>query len=164
MAFFNDSKFCMWRACIGIVWLDGKVTSEESQWVLDKVSNLAFTQEQRSILQKDLEQNLDMKSVLSGITDKKDRAFLSHQIRVISHLDHDFSTIEKETLKKWNDLVLKGIDFDELNEEVEQIEKSYFSENHVYKNYNKNSIFEAAVNHFKKITNKGDYKYPKDSE
>ena len=162
MAFYNESKFNMWRACIGVIWIDGIVGSEEEKWILDKISNLKFTDEQKQTLLSDLENNINFEEVLSKITDKKDRAFLAHQIRVISHLDNDFSSEEKELLENWNRLVLNGVDLKELEGVISILERESYSEDEIYKVGNKHSLFENVHKSFQKFVNPGDYKFPKD--
>ena len=48
---------------------------------------------------KDLVENVNFGEILPQISDKKDKAFLIHQMRVISHLDTIYSSEEKRHLK-----------------------------------------------------------------
>jgi hypothetical protein len=36
----DESKFQMWRACVAAVYLDGKVTIEEADWVEQKIEDV----------------------------------------------------------------------------------------------------------------------------
>lgn len=157
---YNDSKFNMWRACIGVIWIDGKIDEKEEKWIKDKIKNLQFTDEQRSILESDLKGNINLSSVLSKITDKKDRAFLAHQIRVIAHLDKDLCERERKLLDNWRQIVLKGVDLDLMNEIIAEDEKASYHEDEVYKVNNKHSIFERIHRKIQKTVNPGDYKFP----
>lgn len=160
MAVYNDSKFHMWRACIGCIWIDGRVDLDERMWIEEKIKNLDFTNEQKEILKNDLESNVNMEEVLEKITDQKDRAFLAHQIRVIGNLDSNFSSDEKKLLEKWNKKVLEKVNLDYYNKLIEEDEKASYHEDEVYKVHNKHSIFEAIHREIQRFLNPGDYKFP----
>lgn len=162
MAFFNESKFNMWRACIAAIWADGKVAEEEKNWAQKKIDSLPFTDEQKAILTNELAKQADFGSIVANISDKRDRAFLAHQIRVISHLDDHFSDEEKGLLNGWREIVLAGVDLGELEAVIAADEKASYHEDEVYKIVNKNSIFERAIQSARKVLNPGDYKFPKD--
>lgn len=164
MAFFNDSKFHMWRGCVAAVWADGVVSSEEREWVLKKIEGLPFTPEQKETLLKDLEGRGDFAEIVSKITDKKDRAFLAHQIRVIGNLDKNYSEEEKKLFSAWHDSVMKGVDLSELEKIVAEDEKLSYHEDEVYKAHNKTSIFERTFRSVQKFLNPGDYKFPDDDK
>lgn len=164
MSFFNESKFNMWRACVGVIWIDGEVSSEEKEWILDKINSLPFTEDQKKTLLEDVSNNVDFMSIIPKITDKKDRAFLAHQIRVIGHLDNDFSGEEKIILESWNKKVLDGVNLDELNSLIEKMELDSYHEDNVFENVNKASIFESSINKFLKVVNPGDYVMPKNKD
>ncbi len=161
MSTYNESKFHMWRACIGVVWVDGDLDANEENWVLEKIKNLNFTDEQREILKQDLKGSIDFPKIVSKITDKKDRAFLVHEIRVIGHLDDDYSSHEQELLNSWREFVLKGVDLVELEKIIAEDEKASYHEDEVYKVHNKHSRFERIYRAAQKIMNPGDYKFPK---
>ena len=162
MAFYNDSKFHMWRACIGAIWADGVLDESEKSWIMERIDGLNFTPEQKEILLDDLKGNMDINLILSKISDRKDRAFLAHQIRVIGHLDNDFSEHEKKMYNSWKDHVLKGVDLVELEKVIEEDEKASYHEDEVYKVYNKKSMFEKIDKGMRRILNPGDYKFPKE--
>ena len=161
MAFFNDSKFNMWRACVRAVWADGKVSQEERACVEKKINSLPFTPDQRELLAEDLEGKGEFHEVAAKITDKKDRAFLAHQIRVIGNLDEEFSKEEQGLYQIWHDLVMKGVDLEELEAVIAADEKASYHEDEVYKVHNKHSLFERVFKSVQKSLNPGDYKEPK---
>ena len=116
MQIYNDSKFNMWRACFAALWADGKLTSEEKEWALNKINTLRFSDNQKQTLLDELETEADFTAIVEQVIDKRDRAFLAHQIRVISHLDGDFSNEEKALLKSWKGLVMQGVNQSEVDE------------------------------------------------
>lgn len=142
MQIYNESKFNMWRACFAALWADGKLSAEEKEWALKKINALRFTDEQRQVLLSELESEADFSSIVENITNKNDRAFLAHQIRVISHLDGDFSPEEKRLLNEWKSVVMQGVDqakvqeLLELDREEEELKSAELS--------NKSSLFEKA--------------------
>lgn len=162
MSFYNESKFNMWRACIGVIWIDGKLADEEERWISEKIRNLKFTPEQKEILLGDLKNNINFEEVFLKISDKRDKAFLAHQMRVIGHLDKDFSTNEKNLFEQWNKFVLGQVDLEGLETLIGELERESYHEDEVYKVDNKGSVFEKAHMSFMKLYNKGDYKFPKD--
>lgn len=158
--FYNESKFHMWRACIGAIWIDGDLDPAEEEWIIERINQLKFTDEQRRILQEDLHSNIDFPNILLKITDKKDRAFLAYQIRVIGSLDNDFSEHEKELYKNWNELVLSQIDLAYWESKIAALEEDSYHVDEVFKVVNKHSVFEKTHRMFQKMTNFGKYKFP----
>ncbi len=116
MSVYDESKFNVWRACIGVIWSDGKVDPQERSWIEDRINKLLFTPEQKEILKSDLETNIDFKVVVDKISRPADRAFLVHQIRVISHMDGHQSPEEQKLLKTWSDYVLNKVDASALEQ------------------------------------------------
>lgn len=156
----NDSKFNMWRACVATILIDGRINPEEDLWLKDHLENLPFSEDQKKRIENDIEDGVKFSDVVSKITDKKDRAFLVHQIRVISHLDHDFSDEEKQLLKTFEKHVLSGLNLPEIEAQIAQMEKDSYHEDEVYKTDNPSSVFESTTKAFLKFVNKGDYKLP----
>lgn len=138
----NSSKFSMWRACISVVHLDGRLTTDEDQWVKQKIESLPLSQEQKAILQQDLSNGIDFDSVIADISEPKDKAFLLHLLRVIAHLDGDFSSDEKQAYAKLEKIVLSRLDLAKFEKQAQEIEDAS------YKNVpldNKSSLFEAVI-------------------
>lgn len=156
----TESKFQMWRACIAAIWLDGKISKEELKWAKDKIQTLAFSPEQKIIMENDLTHGLDFAEACGRIGDKVDRAFLLHMLRVLGHIDKDFSTKEKEAYNALEKIVLSKLDLKEIAAQIEKMEFESYHEDVVYKNYNKDSMFENIVNALLRFTNPGDYKLP----
>ncbi|PIP89864.1 MAG: hypothetical protein COW01_06355 [Bdellovibrionales bacterium CG12_big_fil_rev_8_21_14_0_65_38_15] len=138
----NSSKFSMWRACISVVHLDGRLSTDEDHWVKQKIQSLPLSNEQKAILEGDLANGLDFDKVIQNITEPKDKAFLLHLVRVISYLDGDFSRDEKQAYAKLEKIVLGRLDLAKFEEQAQAIEDAS------YKNVpldNKSSLFEAAI-------------------
>lgn len=138
----NSSKFSMWRACISVVHLDGRLSTDEDYWVKQKIQSLPLSNEQKATLEGDLANGLDFDKVIQNITEPKDKAFLLHLVRVISYLDGDFSSDEKQAYAKLEKIVLGRLDLAKFEEQAQAIEDAS------YKNVpldNKSSLFEAVI-------------------
>lgn len=138
----NSSKISMWRACISVVHLDGRLSTDEDHWVKQKIQSLPLSSEQKAILEGDLANGLDFDKVIQNITEPKDKAFLLHLVRVISYLDGDFSSDEKQAYAKLEKIVLGRLDLAKFEEQAQAIEDAS------YKNVpldNKSSLFEAVI-------------------
>jgi tellurite resistance protein len=142
MKVYNESKFNMWRACFAALWADGKLTSEEREWALKKINTLRFTDEQKQALLEELETQADFLSIVEKVTNKSDRAFLAHQIRVISHLDGHFSPEEKELLENWRSVVMQGVEDSKIKELLAL--DALDEEERADEVANKSSLFERA--------------------
>lgn len=120
----NEDKYLMWRACISIVHLDGKVTEEERAWAEERIENLPFLDEQRKQLLKDL--NTPEENTVALFDDLKspsDKAFVLHMIRTVGHQDGDFSEEEKATFKKIQDEIEKRVDVKALEKKIVDMEE-----------------------------------------
>lgn len=157
----TESKFSMWRACIAALWLDGKITEEEMKWAKEKIRLLPFDNEQKTIIENDLTYGLDFAEACGRVSDKVDRAFLLHMLRVLGHLDKDFSAKEKEAYSALEKIIFSKFDLKELASQIEKMELASYHEDEVYKNHNKNSLFENMVNALLRFSNPGNYKLPR---
>lgn len=156
----TESKFQMWRACMAVIWVDKKISQEELKWAQEKINTLPFSQVQRATLEADLKNGVEFYDACQGITDKIDRAFLLHMIRVLGNLDKDYSIKEKEIYQALEAVVLKGLDLKEMTAKIEKMELDSYHENEVYKTHNSQSLFEKVHHAFQKYSNPGDYKFP----
>ena len=152
----TDSKFHMWRACMGIIHLDRVVTSEEKQWAEEKIKYIPFSKEQEAILQNDLDNGVALSSLIPKITDKKDLAFLLHQIRTIGHVDGDFGKQEREAFDQLEEAIMKNLDIEALEKVIEKMEFDSYKEDEVFKLTNKDSKLEKVLRNAQKFINPGD--------
>ena len=153
MNVITESKFHAWRACVAVTFLDNIVTTEERKWVEDKIKHLPLSNDQRLILIKDLETGVTLEETLKKVTDKRDLAFVVDTFRVLGHVDKSFSPAEKESFKKLEAQVLKGLNLAEISQQVEIMEIESYKGNEAYKTYNKASFFERIYNDFMKFLN-----------
>lgn len=143
----DTSKFAMWRACIATMHIDGEISARERDWMRDKIDSLPLSTDQKMTLINDLRGGANVDSLVPFITDNNDRAFLLHLMRVIGHLDGDFSEHEKAAFNRLQKLVLARLNLDEISTQAQKFEDDS------YKNVeldNRHSLFEAA---FRNIVN-----------
>jgi hypothetical protein len=72
---------------------------------------------------------------------------------VIGFLDHDFSAPEKEAYKNLETIIMKGINLQEIELEINQIQANSFGKDEMYKNHNSSSYFELIHHAFLKFIN-----------
>ncbi len=158
----TDSKFQMWRGCMAIILIDGKIDPKEEDWIEKKLKLIPFSAEQMTILLRDIKTGVQLSHLIPLITDKRDRAFLLHNIRVLGHIDGHFDNKEKEAFKNLENQILKGLDLDAISLEIEEMEKESYNENEVFKVDNEAVVSERLLKSFMKFISPGDYKFPTD--
>lgn len=160
MRTLSESKFNMWRACVAVIAIDGELAKEEKVWLAERAKAVPFSKEQIKTLETELQNPIDISTIIPLITEKKDLAFLLHQIRVLGNIDGTYDETEKEAFKNVEKVVLHGLDLKGIQSEIESIEKESYHEDKVYEANNKGSIFESISKSFMKTINKGDYDFP----
>jgi hypothetical protein len=156
----TESKFNMWRACIAILVIDNKLDSKEKDWFEAKLKHIPFNDEQLSRLHNDLVDKVSFLEIIPAITDKRDRAFLLHQIRVLGHIDGRFDESERSAFKNLEKIIIEKLDVEGIRAEIEALEVSSYHEDEVYKVDNEHSAVEGLYKSFLKFLNPGDYKFP----
>ncbi len=79
---------------------------------------------------------------------------------MIAQLDNNYSEEEEKLYKTWNEIVMKGLDMEALEEIIAADETASYHEDEVFKVSNKSSVLERLHRTAQKIANPGDYKYP----
>src|SRR5690606_1947724 len=133
----DQSKFNLWRACFSFCFVDGFLDEKELSWITDKLKTLPFTSDQVEILQKDLSNPPDIDTLLPFITRPADRGFLVNHLRILSKIDNDLSELEKHSISKIYDQIMKKIDITNLNNLIAEDERASYHEDEVYKVDNK---------------------------
>lgn len=155
----TESKFHMWRGCVAILLIDKKVHEKELKWFEEKIRGLDLSDEQRQIIFNDLEKSVSFEEIIPLVTNKADKAFLLHQVRVLGHLDGEFDSEEKEAFRKLEMVILDKLDIEGIRAEVEKMEIESYHIDEVYRPINEHSIFERECMKLLKILNMGDYKF-----
>ena len=157
----NEDKFNLWRATFSLIHIDGKVTTEEANWYKDRLDSLPLSEEQKTTVMGDFMSQRGIEELLDKVTDKGDRAFLLHQVRVVSHIDGHFSAEEKKFFKELEAQIMGNLNLEPLVSQIEEMEREDYREDNVYSVDNEHSFFEVIHKGFLRFINPGDYKFPK---
>ena len=155
-----ESKFAMWRACVATVHLDGVVSVEEEKWLENQLIAIPFSDDQLKILINDFKKPVDFDDIFDQITEKKDRAYVLHYLRVISHIDGVFDEAEKIKYAEIEQKILGKLNLKDIEADAKAREIASYHEDKVYKTHNKSSLFESAFRSIQKLINPGDYRFP----
>lgn len=164
----NKEKFKLWRLALSTIHLDGKVTPEEEAWFDKTVNQLSAN----SVLDFSDEQVQELKNVLKkpvnsfieearNLKNPADCSMLLHYLNMASQLDSDYSDEEKKHYHELQKACLEGVEVNDIQKRVQQMEKASYHEDEVYRVQNSSSIFEAAFKTILKVFNSGEYKSPK---
>ena len=163
----NSEKFKLWKLALSAIHIDGKVTKEEEKWFHEKISVLAenkilnFTPEQIDQLQEVMHSpGLNFLEDFRSLSNPADCSFLVHLLRIISHLDKDFSEEEKSLYQDLEKACLEKVNLNEVEEKIKVMEKESYHEDEVYKVDNPKSLFESFFMKILRSINPGDYKFP----
>jgi len=156
----TESKFNMWRACVAILIIDNNLDDKEKSWFESKLQQIPFSTEQLDILRDDLRSGLRFEEIIEKVADRRDKAFLLHQVRVLGHLDGNFDKFERDAFVKLETIILKKLDLEGIRSEIEELDKSSYHEDEVYKSHNESSAIEGLYKSFLKFINPGEYKFP----
>lgn len=156
----EDSKFNLWRATFSFCFVDGFLSSQESDYVQEKLEALPFTAEQKKTLMTDLKSPPDIDKLFPLITKPADRGFLVNNIRLLSRIDN-LSPSEKEKISSIEKKVMSKIDMEAVEMKVALDELASYDEEEVYKVHNKNLYSEKLIKSLMKKLNPTDFKFPK---
>ena len=122
----TTSKFNMWRGTIAIAHVDGVITDIEKEWLAEHLAPISLSDEQKIILENDLENGISLDELLPLITDRTDRAHLLHFANTLFRKD-GFAAIEKKQYKILTDKIIGQIDVLSAMKEME-MEKARIEE------------------------------------
>jgi N-dimethylarginine dimethylaminohydrolase len=114
----DSSKFNLWRALFAFCHIDGHVSPEEKKWMDSKLDSLQFTQEQKDQLHHDYNHPPVILELLPLITKPSDRSFLVDQMRVLGHLDREFSEKERSKMEIVRQEVLSKLNLNVIEMQV----------------------------------------------
>ena len=104
----DESKFNLWRAVVSLSHVDGSVLEEESAWIRGMLIRLPFTDEQREVLEHEIDNEADIHGLIEKITDRKDKATLLHFANTLFKVDGHFDCKEKGVFKKIEGEILQN--------------------------------------------------------
>lgn len=140
----NDSRLNMFRCCIALIWIDGKVAPEEKEWAETIISRNNFSDRQRRQLQYDLCTRVKFEDVYPGVTDHKNKVYLSYLLNIIANKDGVYTEEELDLLAKVKEDLVKGIDFSKIDDKTSEDIKNSLSDSLEFED--KRTWFEKILN------------------
>ncbi|MBI2520774.1 MAG: TerB family tellurite resistance protein [Bdellovibrio sp.] len=157
----TESKLFMWRACMTIFHLDGKITPAEQKWAEEKINSLPISREEKDILRADFKSPPALKSLIPKITHPPDKAFLLHMVNVLGHLDGEFHESEKQLFSSLQNEIMGCLDMSAIERDVQKMEADSYDKKAVFAINNRSSLFEHVYKNARLNLNLGDKKLPK---
>ena len=115
----SESRFNMWRTVIALVHADHVVTEEERALAEGYLENVPFSEDQKSVLQQDLETAQDIDALFLSITEPDDQSEFFALARVMVWCDGDFDQQEEAIFDRLKDIQMGRIDPEALRAMVQ---------------------------------------------
>lgn len=115
----SESRFYMWRAVFAMAHADDVVTTEERKYLKGILSREPFTDEQRKILEQDIEQAQDIAEMYLKIEDQNDRSQFFYHARMLVWSDGDFGEQEQKIIMRLKHNHVRTVDFDQLIQDMD---------------------------------------------
>lgn len=100
----TDSRFSMWRALIALAHADGVVMPHELDFITRSSSGETMSDDQKALLQEELETAQDVSTFFQQITHSGDRKEFFAMARSLCWSDGDFDEQERHILDHLKDL------------------------------------------------------------
>lgn len=115
----SDSRFYMWRAVFGMAHADEIVTEEEKKYLRNILGAEPFNQEQRLILEKDIDVPQDIAAMFVKIDDQNDRSQFFYHARMLVWSDGDFGEQEQKIIMRLKGTHVRTVDFDQIIKDLD---------------------------------------------
>lgn len=125
----DESKFQMWRATVGLVYVDGILSPEEKRWLDKHLKDQPFSDEQKAQIERDIHEGCQIDEILPKVTDKKDRSHLLHFANILFRSDNQYSPEEKEFFKNLEEEILQGIQLHKVRSRIASVKTLKKSKN-----------------------------------
>ncbi len=112
----TESRFYMWRAVFAMAHVDHVVTAQEKSFLYKILADHPFTEEQRHILEVDMEHAQDTGKMFERITDQKDRSKFFQYARALVWCDGDFAEQEQKIMVALNKSHVSTIDYESITD------------------------------------------------
>ena len=103
----------MWRTLIALTHADHKVTAEERDFFIRRFDIAGFSDDQKRVIESELNNKQDVVALFDSITDKQDRGNLIYFARLLFWCDGVFAKQEEVILKSLHSSVIDRIDLQE---------------------------------------------------
>jgi hypothetical protein len=112
------SELNMWRAIFACAHADNVVTQEERRFLRKAINSEPFSEEQRRVLEQDIEQGQSIAEMFALITAQKDRSRFFYFARMLFWCDGDFAEQEQKILTALAKTHFDSVKVDEIAESV----------------------------------------------
>ncbi len=116
----SDSQFAMWRSAVGFTYADHTLTDEERVFLHRFIKKQDFSEEQRTQLEKDIDNGVDVNEVITHITEQRDRAHLLNIGRALFFADDTFCENEQALYDKLHASHMASLDLETIFRDAEQ--------------------------------------------
>ena len=106
----SDSRFYMWRAIFALAHADSVITHEERSFMNDALNKVAFSDDQRRLLENDMEFAQNVADMFARVIDAEDRNKFFYFARMLVWSDGDFGAQEQKIMLALQKAQLKNID------------------------------------------------------
>ncbi len=115
----NDSRFYMWRAVFAMAHADHVVTPEEKKYLKGVLGSEPFNDEQKAVLEKDIDTAQDIAEMFLRIEDQNDRSQFFYHARMLVWSDGDFGEQEQKIIMRLKQNHVRTVDFSKLLENLD---------------------------------------------
>ncbi len=115
----DESRFYMWRAVFAMAHADDVVTSEERKYLKGIISREPFNEEQKKILEQDIDTPQDIAEMYLKIEDQNDRSQFFYHARMLVWSDGDFGEQEQKIIMRLKHNHVRTVDFDQLLKDMD---------------------------------------------
>ncbi|MCB1532571.1 MAG: TerB family tellurite resistance protein [Alphaproteobacteria bacterium] len=115
----SQSEFYMWRTLFAMVHADNVVTDEEVHFMAEALEDVAFSDEQRAVLEEDIKTPQDIMDMFKHITDQRDQAKFFKFARDLVWVDGDYGQEEQDMMLKLIREHTEHVNVDDLVGEID---------------------------------------------
>lgn len=116
-----NSKFYMLRCVVAMAHADGIVTDDERAYISAITNRIPLTDEQRSRLERDLDEQQDIFELFRHINDPRFRSQVLYFARIMAHKDGVLSPEEDDLLEKIHAITVEGLDIETIRAEARKV-------------------------------------------
>ena len=108
----------MWRAIFAISYADGHISSEEENYILERLNSLPFNSDQRIQITEDLKKKTDIKEFFSLIVKPSNKSVCLHLMRGLAQKDGVYSEDEKKMINSISQEMSSKLNTEDLREKI----------------------------------------------
>ncbi len=115
----SSGRFHMWRAVFAMAHADEVVTAEERKYLQGILSSEPFSEEQKKILEKDMDTPQDVAEMFLKVDDQNDRSQFFYHARMLVWSDGDFGEQEQKIIMRLKQNHVRTVDFDQVIKDLD---------------------------------------------